>query len=297
MKTTAGIALSLVATLAASAEEATTAPARAGLPNPFFAYKNSMEQEGPASIDEQVQILKDLGFDGFDNRDLDDIEEAVRALEKRGLKLFTSYFTVNIDPGEEPYNPRLPEVLPLLKNHGTILWCNTHSKKFAPSDEAGDEYAVPLFQKLADLAAPYGVKVAPYPHITFWVETAEDTVRLHKKVGRENFGTSFNLFHWRAMKDKARPLEEVARAVTPHMFVMSINGSHGPADIGPLEMAEIDDYYAILKTFRDAGYAGPVGLQCYQVPGDPRVHLKQSMEVWQALKQRFEDEAGPGEKP
>lgn len=265
-------------------------------PFPFFAYKNSMEIAGPKSVGDQVAILKDLGFDGFDNRDLEGIEEALDALDKANLKLFTSYFTVRIDPGEEPYNPRLPEILPLLKDRGIVLWCNTNSKRFAPSDPDGDEYAVPLFQRLADLTAPYGVRIAPYPHISLWVETPEDTVRLEKKVGRANFGTSFNLFHWRALGARAKPIEEVARALAPHLYVMSINGSHGPHNIGPLEEAEIDDYCAVLKAFRDAGYTGPVGLQCYMVPGDPKQHLRQSMDVWKKVKARLEAIAAPREK-
>jgi sugar phosphate isomerase/epimerase len=257
-------------------------------PNPFFAFKNSMEGQGPDSVEEQVQILKDLGFDGFEIRELEDIEASVQALEAQGLKLFTSYFKVNIDPGETPYNPRLTEVLPLLKGHETILWCNTHSSRFSPSDPAGNEFAVPLFQELADLAAPYGVRIAPYPHINFWVETAGDSARLAEKVQRDNFGTSFNLYHWKVRGDKEPPFEEVVRRVAPRLMVISINGDEGPSNIGPLEEKQIDEYYSVLKAFRDAGFRGPVGLQCYRVPGDPQKHLAQSMAVWKALNARIE---------
>ncbi len=262
------------------------------LDNPFFAYKNSMEYGGPADVVEQVKILREIGFDGFDNRDLDDLEPAVKALEEQGLKLYSIYFTVKIDPGEEQFNPRLPEVLPLLKGHGTVLWCNTHSKRFKPSDPAGDEYAVPIFQRIADLAAPYGVKVAPYPHINLWVESPEDTARLAEKVDRPNFGTSFNLYHWKVLGDRTLPLDELAPRIAPRMFLMSINGDEGPHDIGPLEEEDIDEYHTVLKAFLDAEYRGPVGLQCYQIPGDPRIHLRQSFAVWTKLKERFRKEAG-----
>ena len=262
-----------------------------GLPNPFFAFKNSMETTGPASVEEQVKILVDIGYDGFDNRDLNDLKSELDALDRHGLKLFTIYFTVRIDEGETPFNPLLPEALPLLRDRGTVLWCNTHSKKFKPSEPAGDDRAVPIFRQIADLAAPYGVRVAPYPHIGLWVETPEDTARLADKVSRPNFGTSFNLFHWRALGDRKQPIEEVVQRVAPRMMVMSINGNDGTLateGISPLLEPQIDQYYAVLKAFRDAGYVGPVGLQCYRVPGDPNQHLRQSMAVWKKLKERFE---------
>lgn len=259
--------------------------------NPFFAFKNSMESGGPASVDEQVKILKELGFDGFDNRDLNDLPAALAALDRAGLKLYSIYFTVRIDPEEEPFNPGLEAALPLLKDRGTVLWCNTHSTRFKPSDPAGDEFAVPIFQRIADLAAPYGVRVAPYPHIGMWVETPEDTARLADKVNRPNFGTSFNLFHWNALGERKLPLEEIVRVVGPRMLLMSINGDEGPHDIGPLEEDDIETYYGVLKAFRDAGYRGPVGLQCYLIPGDPREHLGKSFAVWTNLNKRLAKES------
>lgn len=262
--------------------------------NPFFAFKNCMETAGPPAEDAQAALLKEIGFDGFDNRDLNDIETALDALDRHGLKLFTVYFTVRIDAGETPYNPRLPEVLPLLRDRGVVLWCNTHSKQFRPSDPAGDEQAVPIFREIADLAAPYGVRVAPYPHISLWVESPEDTARLADKVDRPNFGTSFNLFHWRAIGDRRQPLEDVVRRVAPRMMVMSINGNDGTTaveGISPLQESQLDEYYAVLKAFRDAGYHGPIGLQCYRVPGDPAVHLRQSMKVWRKLQARLAQDA------
>jgi sugar phosphate isomerase/epimerase len=279
----------LLCALLALAAATTAADTAAPLGNPFFAFKNSMETAGPASVEDQVQLLADIGFDGFDNRDLEGLEEQLKALDKHGQKLFTVYFAVRIDEGEEPFNPKLPELLPLLKDRGTILWCNTASKQFKPSYPAGDARAVPIFQKIADMAVPYGVRVAPYPHIGLWVESPEDTVRLADKVTRSNFGTSFNLFHWRALGDKKRPLADVVRDVAPRMMVMSINGNDGTtavSGISPLQDKQIDEYFEVLNAFKAAGYHGPVGLQCYQVPGDPSVHLRQSMAVWKKLKER-----------
>jgi len=282
------VAILLAGTLCAAALPAHGAEAF----HPFFAYKNSMEKKVPA-MDEQAAILADIGFDGYDHRELVALKETLRALDQRGLKLFSTYFRVDIDSPENPYNAGLQEALPLLKGRGTVLWCNTHSKRFKPSDPAGDAHAVPIFQRLADVAAPYGVRVAPYPHVNFWVESPEDTARLAGQVNRPNFGTSFNLYHWKVLKGEAkRPLEEVAALLAPKLMLISINGDRGKSiAIGPLEQEDIEEYHEVLAAFRAEGYLGPVGLQCYAIETAPRVHLRQSMAVWNQLKQRFETES------
>ena len=256
--------------------------------HPFFAFKNSLEKRVP-EIEEQAALLADVGFDGFDHRELVALDEALRALDKHDLNLFTIYFRVDIDAEENAFNAGLSEALPLLKDRGTVLWCNTHSKEYGPSDPAGDRRAVPIFQRLADMVAPFGVRVAPYPHVNMWVESPEDTARLAGKVDRPNFGTSFNLYHWNALKgERKRPLAEVAKLLAPKLMVLSINGDEGKRiDIGPLEEEDIGDYVEVLRTFRAEGYRGPVGLQCYAIEEAPGVHLRQSMSVWRAIKTKL----------
>ena len=41
-----------------------------------------------------------------------------------------------------------------------------------------------------------------------------------------------------------------------------------------------DDAKANVQKLRDAGYKGPVGLQGYSIPGDPRENLAASMKTW-----------------
>lgn len=41
------------------------------------------------------------------------------------------------------------------------------------------------------------------------------------------------------------------------------------------------------KKVQAAGCSGPVGLQCYGLKGDPRVHLRQSIAAWKAYSARL----------
>jgi len=84
------------------------------------------------------------------------------------------------------------------------------------------------------------------------------------------FSTSNTIFPgmpWRTMSTCSKCFG-IQRALT-----------RGPSNTGPLEADDIDDHATIPKTFHDAGYACPVGLHRYQVQGDPRVLLTDSMDA------------------
>ena len=49
--------------------------------HPFFAFKNSMETKIP-DMEAQAAALAELGFDGYDHRELDGLDEALRALDE-----------------------------------------------------------------------------------------------------------------------------------------------------------------------------------------------------------------------
>lgn len=44
-----------------------------------------------------------------------------------------------------------------------------------------------------------------------------------------------------------------------------------------------------LKTLKELGYKGPIGLQCYGMGGDAREHLQKSMDAWKKLEANLSD--------
>ena len=56
-----------------------------------------------------------------------------------------------------------------------------------------------------------------------------------------------------------------------------------PELIQPLDRGDFDNR-ELLATLRDIGYRGPIGLQCFGIPGDAREHLQRSMNVWKTWK-------------
>jgi len=114
-------------------------------------------------------------------------------------------------------------------------------------------------------------------------------VRAADKVDRPNIGVMFNLCHWlRVSKD--RDYRSRLQQALHRLMAVSINGADEYDDqpgwsryIQPLDQGSFD-ILAFLKTLRDLGYKGPIGLQCYGIGGDAREHLARSMAAWRRLQ-------------
>jgi sugar phosphate isomerase/epimerase len=272
---------------------AAEAPRPAATTNAFFPFCIDTHDSQKRTLEQQAALLKELGYDGVGHLWLNHIPERLKTLDAAGLKLFQITMTVDLTPGKPAYDSHFKEVLPQLKGRGVqfLLLMNG----FKPSDPAGDERAVEIVREMAALAKEADAQILLYPHTGCWMERIQDAVRVAGKVDRPNVGVMFNLCHWlRVSKDRDyRPLLEQAM---PRLFAVSINGadqfdskpgwSHY---IQPLGQGSFD-VYGLLKTLRQLGYTGPIGLQCFGIPGDARVHLSRSIEAWRGYCQRLSSE-------
>lgn len=244
------------------------------------------------SLQEQAELLKELGYNGAGHLWLDAVPERIKTLDAAGLKLFQVYIRVDIaSEAKQARDPRLKVILPLLKGRDTMLATLVVGGK--PSEEAGDGRAIELLREIADLARPYGVKLALYPHVGDWLERVEDAIRVSRKVNRPNVGVMFNLCHWLKVDDE-KNLRPLLQSAMPHLLAVSINGSDRGLDVRagkgkwivPLDRGEFD-LLGFLRTLRELGYRGPIGLQCWGIPSDAREHLARSIAAWHTLNQRL----------
>ena len=292
--------LAALAAFGSTAAHAGEKPKRA-LANPFFVFNNGVKDATYDTPAKQVTLLKRLGYDGMEKNGLDDFAEVQGELDRQGLKLFTVYVNVNLDPHQPAYDPRLPEVIRSLKGRPTMLWLNITSRAgtYAPSSREGDAAAIAAVGEIADMARASGIRVMLYPHVWFWLETVDHAISLVEKLGRPDVGLTFNLPHWLAQTrpEDEKGLRDLLARARPHLFAVSINGATNIADksdrgtiwkslIQPLGQGTFDTY-ALLETLVDLGFEGPVGLQCYNVPGDKADILAQSMAAWRGYEDRM----------
>jgi sugar phosphate isomerase/epimerase len=262
----------------------------------FFPFCIDWHDSRKRGFEEQATMLKDLGYPGVGHIWLDKLPERIESLDKAGLKLYQVTIKVSIAPGEQPYDPRLKEYMPLVKGRGVQFLLLMNGMK--PSDPAGDTRAVEIVRELAELAKPAGAEMLLYPHTDFWLEQIEDCVRIAQKVGQPNVGVMFNLCHWlRVSKD--RDYETRLKAAMPYLRAVSINGADERDEkrgweryIQPLGRGDFDTC-EFLKRLSALGYNGTVGLQCYGIGGDTRDHLQESLKAWKACVQRQDSKPAP----
>ena len=265
-------------------------PAVAGEPahaktNAFFAFCIDTHDAKKRNLEQQAALLKELGYDGVGHLWLNDIPERLKTLDAASLKLFQITMTVDITPGKQAYDSKFKEIMPLLKGRGVQFVLLMNGLK--PSDPAGDARAVEIVREMASLASDSGAQILLYPHSYMWMERIEDAVRVADKVDRPNVGVMFNLCHWlRVSKD--RNYKPLLASAMPRLWAVSISGADEFDDkpgwahyIQPLGRGSFD-MLAFLKTLRQLGYTGPIGLQCYGIPGDVRDNLSESMKVWRS---------------
>ena len=265
---------------------ALTLPLRAaeGLANPFFAFDNGTGRDQKVPPEDQAELLKQTGYAGLGFSGAQGVPEMLKALESRGLRLFSIYVASRVD-GENPgFDPALPEAIKQLKSHGTVIWLTVQG-----SSPDGEARATKIVREVADMAAASGLRVVLYPHIGFYVGCIEDALRIRKLADRPNVGVTFNLAHFLAAKDEPN-LDLRLREALPYLEMVSINGADHEGDwsrlIQPLDRGDFD-VYGLLKKLRSMGYKGPIGLQCYQVPGDIEENLKRSMAAWRNFSRRL----------
>jgi sugar phosphate isomerase/epimerase len=264
--------------------------ANAGEParNPFFAFCIDTHDAKHRTLKQQAEMLKELGYDGVGHLWLDNVAERLRTLDEVGLKLYQISIVVDITPGKRAYDPRLKDVLPLLKGRHVQFDLLINGGK--PSDASLDPRGVKILREMSDLASDSGSQLLLYPHISCWVERIEDAVRVAAKVNRPNVGVMFNLCHWLRV-DPGRNYKPLLQQAMPRLWAVSINGADafdpqpGWAHyLQPLDRGSFD-VGGLLRTLKELGYQGPIGLQCFGIGGDAREHLARSMAAWRKLNE------------
>jgi sugar phosphate isomerase/epimerase len=217
------------------------------------------------------------------------VKAAADEAAKRGLKMFAIYCAAQVTPdGGLKASPRLPEIMAALKGHDTIVWLHLGGKGPAFDALTADAPVVKALREVADIATANGLRVAVYPHVGEWTARFGDAVKLAKAVDHPQFGVTFNLCHALAMGEE-KQIPQLLKDARPVLFTVTINGADGGLArpdwsrlIQTLDRGSYD-VAGLLRTLRESGYNGPIGLQGYGIAGDRRANLAASMAAWRKL--------------
>jgi sugar phosphate isomerase/epimerase len=260
---------------------------------PLFPFCIDWHDAKKRSFEQQAEMLKELGYPGVGHIWLDKLEERIKTLDAAGLKLYQITMVVDMTPDKAPYDTnRFKEVCAQIKGRHVQFCLLFNGAK--SSDPSVDPHAVEILRAMSDQAKDSGAQLLIYPHQSSWVERIEDSVRVADKVDRPNVGVMFNLCHWLRV-DKSRDYRPLLKQAMPRLWAISINGADSLDEnpgwdryIQPLDKGNFD-LGKFLKTLKELGYKGPIGLQCYGIGGDTRDHLAQSLAAWQKLSENLKD--------
>lgn len=254
----------------------------------FFAMDTGTRDASHQSAESQVGMVKELGFDGIGPcySTPQALSEMLAAVDRHQTKMFALYVRLDLDAAV-PLSPAIRDSINQLRGRDALLWLYVTTAAHKPSDPAGDARAIPVLREVAALAEPGGVRVALYPHTSFWVERVDDAVRLARQVDRKNVGVTFNLCHWLMVDGK--DLEARLKEARAHLFVVTISGAdEGGKDWGKLIQplgSGTFDVSRVRTLLKDLDFHGPVGLQHYGIQGDARANLQRSMSAWKAMRE------------
>ena len=266
---------------------ALTTTATAAPKNPFFAMDN-IARGGP---DVAPAMLRELGYDGYGGRALDEIMPP--AVAAQGLKFFNGYHVLDLKPDQPTPDAKLRAWLVAMRGTDTVLWLalNKISRAdgsfYTISSPEADATVIAQLRALAEVAHANGVRIALYPHTGFWLARVDDALRLANALDRPDLGVTFNLCHWLKVEGAERDPVPVLRAALPRLMFVTISGADAgdtramgwdrliqPLDAGTYDLA------GFVRTLQSISYAGPVGFQGYNIKAEPREALARSMSAW-----------------
>jgi sugar phosphate isomerase/epimerase len=246
----------------------------------FFVFDNGVGRE-IWTPEQQATTLEELGYEGisYNYTNPEDLAIWQRECGKRGLEIVALYLKTTLDPTDY-FDPRFKEAIKLLKGTETVVWMTISKSKDAKDPDAA---AVRNAREIADLAAEHGVRVALYGHFGFHVETGTDSARIVKLANRPNLGATLNLCH-EFLSGKGNAIDETIQTMARDCTLVSINGMDlaNKKYITRLDQGNYD-IVTFLEKLQAAGYRGPVGLQCYNVPGDLRDNLAANIATWRSI--------------
>jgi sugar phosphate isomerase/epimerase len=268
--------------------------------NNIFYAQNTLNgfKNAPQTALDKVKLLKAIGYEGLEGFGYQDFFELKKALDQEGLGMPVNYVELNFEAGGRLNNTSDDEIKAMIRasSKEAVIYFHLHSNSFKDDKETGDQVATVILRDLADYSASFGVKLCVYPHAGFYCETVAHSIKLAKMVGRKNYGAAMNLCHLLKVEG-SEGIDGKIKEFAPFLFAVNICGADGGNTrqlgwdrlIQPLGEGSFDTY-RFVKSLRDNGYSGPIGLQCYNLKGDAVETLTRSMETWKGYKERYSEE-------
>jgi sugar phosphate isomerase/epimerase len=238
------------------------------------------KQRGPA---ERADMLARLGIRmlAYDWRakDIPTFDQEFDELTRRKIKLQAFWLSSGLTPQRDA---NVAAVLDFLKRRSvkTELWYSVSTpKEFASLSQ--DQKIAAVAESVgyvAREARKLGCKVGIYNH-GGWTGEPENQIEVIRRLGLDNVGIVYNFHHGR--EHMARFPDLFARML-PHLYAVNLNGMK---DKGPmiLPIGQGDREFEMIRTIRNSGYRGPIGILNHRTEVDAETGLRQNIDGLQKV--------------
>ena len=242
---------------------------------------------------ERAEMLAGLKFTKFAYdwraQHLPTFDAEVGELAKRKIELTAVWFPADLGPDAR-------KLLAVIEKHKLTpqLWV-TMGDPSGADQAAKVASAAKTLRPIAEAADRLGCKLGLYNH-GGWFGEPLNQIAVIDALGMKNVGIVYNQHHGH---DHVTHFPGILRLMKPHLLCLNLNGMVKNGDkegkkILPLGQGDLDE--GLLKTIRDSGYAGPVGIIGH-TGDDAAERLADNLDGLEWLRKRFDGkDAGPKPK-
>ncbi len=228
--------------------------------------------------EERADMLKELGFTQFAYdwrlKHLATFPNEIKALHEHGIKLTSVWLWIDTDTGKilDDANEQLLDII-RRNNVKTDFWLGFSNKHFEGlTDEQKLEKAVASVTYIEARAKELGCTISLYNHGDWFGEPANQ-VKIIEKLGSKDVGIVYNFHHAHL---QVREFPNLLSQMLPYLRTVNLNGMRvaGPKI---LTIGEGDEEASMLKTLKDSGYNGLIGIICHIETEDAKVVLERNL--------------------
>ena len=222
---------------------------------------------------ERAAMLEKLGFTHFayDYRaeHIPTFDAEIEALKRHHVELSAWWFPTSL-------NDEAKMTLAVFARHKVTpqLWVTGGG---GPTKDDAEQRArvvaeAARIRPIAEAAASVGCKVALYNH-GGWFGEPENQIAIIQELKLDNVGIVYNLHHGH---DHLSRFPELLQKMKPYLYTLNLNGMVNDGERKGqkiLQLSEGDLDLKLLKTIRDSGYTGPIGILGHtQDDAEERLH-------------------------